>query len=247
MNARIAGDLVVVDDEVALARTVADRFVDAAAAAIATRHRFTVALAGGSTPKAAYALLASPAYRDRVEWNHVEFFFSDERCVGPDDDQSNYRMAREALLLPLAIPEANVKRMHGEDEPERAAAAYAALLRELGGETPVLDLVMLGMGPDGHTASLFPGNDPFADESLLVRAPYVEKFGSHRLTFTPRTINAARNVQIATAGIAKAEALARARTDPYDPVATPVQCVAPVDGKLTWLVDRAAAGDLEKP
>jgi 6-phosphogluconolactonase len=242
VSSRNTGTLVVVADEIALAREVADRFVTQASEAIAARGRFDVALAGGSTPKAAYALLASAEYRERVDWTHVRFYFSDERCVPPDDAESNYRMAREAMLAPLEIPDARVLRMHGEDAPERAAANYAAILRELGGEVPVLDLVMLGMGPDGHTASLFPGTDPFLDDALLVRAPLVEKFGTHRLTFTPRTINAARDVQIATAGTAKTAALATARSGAYDPTQTPIQSVAPTDGRLTWLVDRAAAG-----
>jgi 6-phosphogluconolactonase len=239
-----AGDLVVVPDAVALAREVADRFVIHASDAIAARGRFTVALAGGSTPKAAYALLASADYRDRVDWQAVRFYFSDERCVPPDDPESNYCMAREAMLAPLAIPEEHIFRMHGEDDPQRAAANYAAVLRELGGEVPALDLVMLGMGPDGHTASLFPGTDPFTDDLLLVRAPFVAKFATHRLTFTPRAINAARDIQIATAGTAKTAALALARTGAYDPVQTPIQIVTAAPGRLTWLVDRAAAGSL---
>jgi len=244
VNARTKGDLVVVTDDVALAREVADRFVKHASDAIAARGRFDVALAGGSTPKAAYALRASADYRTRIDWQRVRFYFSDERCVPPDSDESNYRMAREAMLAPLAVPESNVYRMHGEDDPQRAAADYAAVLRQLDGEVPVLDLVMLGMGPDGHTASLFPGSDPFTDDLLLVRAPFVEKFGTHRLTFTPRTINAARDVQIATAGTAKAEALAAARDGAYDPIRTPIQCVAPMGGRLTWLVDRAATASI---
>ena len=241
MSERTAGELVVVADEAALAREVADRFVRHAKDAIDARGFFYVALAGGSTPKVAYALLASDAYRAKIDWPKVRFYFSDERCVGPDDAESNYRMAHEAMLEPLAVADTQIFRMHGEDVPERAAADYAALLRDIPGDVPTFDLVMLGMGPDGHTASLFPGSDPFADEALLVRAPFVEKFDTHRLTFTPHTINAARDVQITTAGTAKAEALARARTGNYDPVRTPIQSVAPVDGRLTWLVDRAAA------
>jgi 6-phosphogluconolactonase len=236
------GELVVVADEAALAREVADRFITHASDAIAARGRFDVALAGGSTPKVAYALLASPDYRSRVDWAHVHFYFSDERCVPPNDAESNYRMARESMLAPLGIADSHVFRMHGEDEPERAAADYAAVLRGLGGDVPTLDLVMLGMGPDGHTASLFPGTDPFTDDLLLVRAPFVAKFGTHRLTFTPRTINAAREVQVTTAGTAKTAALAAARTGAYDPTTTPIQSVAPTNGRLTWLVDRLAAG-----
>ncbi len=241
MNERNTGELVVVEDETALARDVADRFVDRAEDAIRARGLFYVALAGGSTPKAAYALLATDAYFGRVEWAKIRFYFSDERCVGPDDDESNYRMADLAFLRPLAIPETQIFRMHGEDDPQRAASDYAAILRDIAGDVPAFDLIMLGMGPDGHTASLFPGSDPFADEDLLVRAPLVEKFGKHRLTFTPKIINAAREVQIATAGTAKAGALALARSQDYDPVRTPIQSVSPVSGRLTWLVDRAAA------
>jgi 6-phosphogluconolactonase len=242
MSERKPGDLVVVADESALARAVAERFVTPAREAIAARGRFDVALAGGSTPKAAYALLASDAFRGRVDWPHVHFYFSDERCVPPDHAESNYRMAREALLEPLEIPESSVWRMHGEDEPERAAADYAAILRDRVGPAAALDLVMLGMGPDGHTASLFPGTDPFADDELLVRAPYVEKFATHRLTFTPRAITSARDILIATAGPTKTEALARARGSAYDPTNTPIQCVLGTTGRLTWLVDRLAAG-----
>lgn len=238
------GELLLVDDEKALAAAVAQRFIEAAGASIASRGRFDVALAGGSTPKAAYALLASAGLRDRVAWKNVRFFFGDERCVPPGDQESNFRMAREALFDPLAIDSSRIFRMHGEDSPESAAESYADLLvRELG--PPVtFDLVMLGMGPDGHTASLFPGTSPLTDNDKLVRAPWVEKFGTFRVTLTPKVINAARLIEIATAGDQKAEALSRALQGEYDPVQTPVQIVAPEHGELTWLVDRAAASQL---
>jgi len=255
---RVPGELIVVDDENALARIVAERFVTQSAAAIAARGRFDVALAGGATPKAAYALLAGNAFRGRVDWGKVRFFFSDERCVPPDDAESNYKTAHDAMLAPLGIAPASVFRMHGEDEPVSAAAAYVEVLRTHlssraeppeGAQSrdegpPQLDLVMLGMGPDAHTASLFPGSDPFEDDDALVRAPFVPKFDTHRLTFTPRTINAARIVQIATAGPTKADALALVREGPYDPVKLPIQSVAPVEGTLVWLVDREAAAKL---
>ena len=235
------GEIVVVADATALAQAVAEFFVGAARAATAARGRFNVALAGGSTPKAAYALLVTPTLRSSVAWERVRFFFGDERCVPPDDEQSNYGMARRALLEPLHIDPAHVFRMRGEDEPESAASAYAGVLRKELGAEPRFDLITLGMGPDGHTASLFPGEDPLTDDARLVRAPYVAKFSTYRITLTPRAINGAREVAIATAGEEKAAALARALDGPRNPVECPIQIVAPRDGRLTWLADRAAA------
>ncbi|MEO6990864.1 MAG: 6-phosphogluconolactonase [Candidatus Baltobacteraceae bacterium] len=238
------GDVVVVEDALALARTVAARFAETAARATAARGRFEVALAGGSTPKAAYALLAESPYRERVDWSSVRFFFGDERCVPPDDEESNYGMVRSSLLDPLGIDGSTVFRMRGEDEPQAAADAYQTVLRAQLGADPVFDLVMLGMGPEGHTASLFPGSSPQTGGDRLVLAPFVAKVDMYRLTLAPRAINAARAVQIATAGDAKADALKAALEGPFDPNLYPVQIVRPLNGALTWLVDRAAASKL---
>jgi len=246
VSSRNVGELVVVADDVALAREVADRFVKHANEAIAARGRFDVALAGGSTPKAAYALLASAEYRERVDWTHVRFYFSDERCVPPDDAESNYRMAREAMLAPLEIPDDRVSRMHGEDAPERAAANYAAILRELGGEVPVLDLVMLGMGPDGHTASLFPGTKALEEKERWVVANWVEKFNSARITFTFPVINAASNVLFLIAGPDKADMLHEVLVSHRKEQSYPVQRVKPENGDLIWMLDRAAAERLPR-
>jgi 6-phosphogluconolactonase len=173
----------------------------------------------------------------------VRFFFGDERCVPPDHPDSNYRMVQQALFAPLGIPESTIFRMRGEDEPGAAAASYAqTLVRELGPDA-VLDLVMLGMGPDGHTASLFPGRPPDDGSGDLVQvrpAPPGVRV-SARLTIMPRVINAGREVVIATEGAAKAQTLARVIDGPYDPVTSPIQSVRPASGRLTWLVDRAAA------
>ena len=179
-----------------------------------------------------------------MDWTNVYPYFSDERCVPPDDERSNYKSAWDTLLSKVPVPESNVRRMRGEDPPARAAEAYARLLRDACGEPPRLDLVLLGMGADGHTASLFPGSDPLAEDAALVRAPFVGQAQMYRLTMTPRVINAARLVVIATEGFAKAEALARVREGAYDPRTLPIQIVAPTDGRLLWLVDRAAASKL---
>lgn len=240
-------NLVVVADEASLARTVAEHVVARGNASLGDRGTFFVSLAGGSTPKAAYALLAT-VYRDALDWSRVRFFFGDERCVPPDDDDSNYKMANARLFEPLGIPESNVFRMRGEDDPAAAAAAYAETLRnevpKNSAGTPAFDLVMLGLGPDGHTASLFPGSDPFADDDLLVRAPFVEKFGTHRITLTPRVLNAASEIDVATAGPTKTAALAAVLEGAYDPSHLPAQALDPTPGRLSWLVDTAAAAGL---
>ena len=234
--------LIIVDDAAAVAHAVAETVVEESNRAIAARGLFALALAGGSTPKAAYALLASPAFRDRVAWSNTRVFFGDERCVPPDDDRSNYHMAAHAFLNSVPIPPENIHRMRGEDDPPTAARAYAAELQATLGDTPTFDLMLLGMGPDGHTASLFPGSDPTTDDEALVRAVYVDKLESHRLTLTPRVINASRCIVVATEGIAKAPALYAVLRGPHDPTVHPIQIVRP-NGVLNWIVDRAAAAE----
>jgi 6-phosphogluconolactonase len=241
---RVSGDLNVLDTPQLVAAAVADAFVSDAKTAIAEHGIFFVALAGGSTPKTAYQLLAQPPRRDLVDWPHVHVFFGDERCVPPGSDESNYKMASDAMLHNVAIPKQNVHRMHGEDDPARAAAQYATLLVEMLGKPPRFDLIMLGMGADGHTASLFPGTDPHVDEGQFVRAVYVEKLSAHRVTLTPLVINSARHVLVATEGLPKAPALYAVLKGPYDPRVHPIQVVAPVQGRLSWYVDRAAAAEL---
>jgi len=238
---RAAGDLRVFETPQDLAEGVADAFATLAQDAIGKRGSFAVALAGGTTPKAAYALLGREPYASQIDWPHVQIFFGDERCVSPDDAESNYNMARTAFLSSVRVPADNVHRMHGEDDPAQAARDYAETLIEFLGPDTRFDLLMLGMGPDGHTASLFPGSDPRTDEAQLVRAVWVQKMQTHRITLTPAVINRARHVIIATEGAAKAQMLHTVRGSEYDPVRYPVQIVKPDDGVLEWFVDRAAA------
>lgn len=241
MNERNCGELRVYETPGELEGALADLFLRDANEAIRERGVFHVALAGGRTPQAAYALLAGDGRRDAIDWQRVLVYFGDERCVPPESDDSNYKMAFDALLSKVPIPAQNVHRMHGEDDPARAARAYAQLLVETMGEKPRFDLIFLGMGADSHTASLFPRADPIADNEQLVRAVYVEKLGADRITLTPRVINNARHVAIALEGSEKAPALKAVRDGPYDPVTYPAQIVRPKDGTLTWLVDKAAA------
>jgi len=236
----------ILEDESALAAAAADRFVSIVESTLRFRQHADVALAGGSTPRAMNALLASLQLRSSVAWKRVRFFFGDERTVGPDDAESNYHMTRETLFEPLGIPEANIFRMHGEDEPHAAAAAYAAILERELGARPRFDLLYLGMGPDGHTASLFPGTLGSVDDTQLVVANWVEKFSTWRITLTPHVINDAAHVVITTGGEAKADALHHVFDGPHEPDVYPVQLVAPVDGELHWIIDEQAAAKLER-
>jgi len=230
------GDVYVYEDADEVAREAADAFVGLVAGVLADRALARVALAGGSTPKAMYRLLASEALRDRVDWRRVEIFFGDERCVPPDHPDSNYRMAREALLDHVPLGADRVHRIAGERPPAEAAAQYQQKLAALG-DPPRLDLVLLGMGPDGHTASLFPGTPVLGETRALAAAVFVEKFASWRVTLTAPVLSAAAHVMITTVGAEKAEALATALAGPAG--AVPIDLVRAIDQR--WLVDRAAA------
>ncbi len=238
----MSSEVRVYPDAAAVAHALAELFVESAKDAVAKRGMFSVALAGGTTPKAAYQLLGAPPLSNALDWSKVQVFFGDERCVPPEDDRSNYKMAHGAFLEPAGIPAANVHRMRGEEDPETAAAQYRQELLDVLGERPRFDLVMLGMGNDGHTASLFPGADPLTADDKLVRAVYSESQKQWRVTLTPRAINAARRVVFAVEGAAKAQTLALVREGPRNPTQFPSQIVSPDQGALIWLVDRAAAG-----
>jgi 6-phosphogluconolactonase len=231
----------------------AEFIADLAVGSIAARGRFTMALAGGSTPRPVYAKLAEPACANRIDWNKVQVFFGDERCVPPEDPRSNYQMARAALLDHVPLPAANIYRMHGEEPPVQAALLYEAELRAcFGGNAAAgqsradgFDLVLLGMGDNGHTASIFPGLAAVTEPTRWVLAQYVEVMEMWRVTLTPPVINAARHVAFLVSGAGKAEMLRRVLEGPYDPVVLPSQVIRPTGGDLHWLVDEAAAALLK--
>lgn len=233
-------------DSVEISRRAAEMFTGIAREAIAERGRFDVALSGGTTPRMTYELLASEEYSTRVDWPLVHFFWSDERCVPPGNEQSNYLLAAEAMLNHLPIEPEQIHRMHGEDEAKQAAAAYEAELRtHFRSDEPRFDLIYLGMGDDGHTASLFPGSAAIEDRDHMIAAPFVEKFQTHRLTMTLRTINAAAQVIFLTAGAAKANVLREVLRDgETEARPLPARLVRPTSGDLLWLVDEAAAAKL---
>jgi 6-phosphogluconolactonase len=231
-----------------LFHAAAEEFVRAARTAIGAQGRFTVALSGGSTPKALYSLLASN-YADFV-WNRVFLFFGDERHVPPTDPESNYRMVNESLLTKIAIPAENVFRVAAENpDADAAALDYETRLRRFfeirPGEFPRFDLILLGMGPDGHTASLFPDSAALDEQSRLVVANWVAKFNTHRITFTFPVLNRAAEVMFMASGADKAEMLRQVLEGKSTPP-LPSQRVQPSDGKLLWMLDEAAAAKLTR-
>ena len=233
-------------DSAPLAHRAAQEFVNVAVNAVAKHGSFTIALAGGSTPKILYSLLVDdPAFRSKLPWDKIHLFFGDDRHAGPDDKDSNYRMAYEAMLSKVAIPANHIYRIAAEKEAQQAADEYEATLRtafQLSEDTlPRFDLVLLGMGPDGHTASLFPGTSAVHESKRLVAAPWVEKFNTFRITLTPPVLCNAAYVVFAAGGVDKTETLQHVLQGPYQPDLYPSQVIRPTHGTLLWLVDKAAA------
>ena len=241
-----AGDIRILENAEEVAHAAADSFTDIAGAVISAEGRFSVALAGGSTPRRTYELLASPEYRNRIAWQQVHIFFGDERCVPSTHADSNYRMAYEALLSRLPIPEQNVHRMIGEGDAHANASLYESELQTFFDDAPWprFNLVLLGMGDDGHTASLFPGTDALNETKAWVVANWVEKLKTYRITLTAPAINHAANIIFLVAGAGKVQPLAEVLRGPRDPLRLPAQLIQPVDGSLLWLVDKAAAARL---
>jgi 6-phosphogluconolactonase len=245
----IQSERIVLPDPAALAERVAQQFIDLAQETITVRGRFGVALAGGSTPRRMYELLAQPPYRDQVDWSNIHIFWSDERYVPPNDPESNFQMASEALLAHVPIPAAHIYPMPTiGSTPEAAAQSYANTLDDFfEGDPPRCDLILLGMGPDGHTASLFPGKpEVTADSDALVIPVYDSpKPPPTRLSFTLRLINATANVSIFVTGADKAATVRAVLEGPDDSAQLPIQGVRPHTGALTWFLDAAAAQQLQ--
>ena len=218
--------------------------------AAATRGIARIAISGGSTPKAIFQLLADPSgpFLNTVPWDKLQIYWVDERCVGPDDPESNYGVCRDLLLSKVPIPSANVFRMEGELDPEEAAARYESTLRNTmkleGAESPAFDLVTLGMGPDGHTASLFPHTAALDEIGRLVVANHVAQKDTWRITLTWPVINQAAEVVFLVDGASKTDVLAEVLTGPRDIERLPSQLIRPSNGKLLFLLDEAAAAKL---
>ena len=214
-----------------LAQGAAEHFV-----AIAQKDFFTVALSGGSTPKILYQLLADEPFRTQVPWSSTHFYWSDERHVPPDHPDSNYRMAHEAMLSRVPVPESNVHRIRSENpSAEQAADEYEKIV------VPRLDLILLGLGPDGHTASIFPGSEVLHETKRLVAAPWVEKLNAYRITMTLPLLNNGASILFLVSGKEKAGIVKEVLEGPKK---YPAQFVQPTNGELIWMLDKDAASDL---
>lgn len=210
------------------------------------RDRFAVALSGGSTPRRLHRLLASEEYRERISWPHWRVFWGDERAVRPDHDESNYRMARETLLDHVALSQAHVHRITTELDPARAAYEYEQTIRQaLDGGPPVFDLILLGMGDDGHTASLFPGTEALQEDRRIVAADWVPHLDAHRITFTLPLINRAAAVAFLVEGAHKSKMVRRVLRPGPGEEPLPASLVQPVSGDLHWFLDSTAAAHLD--
>ena len=231
-----------------LSRTAANIFVEQASQSIAERNRFLVALNGGSTPTRLFELLATD-YREKIDWNKVHVFWGDERCVPPDDSGSSYGQARDILLSHVLIPDSNIHRIQGELGPSEASKDYALTLNGFASpplEWPRFDLVYLGMGEDGHTASLFPGSPVDVIELTMPVTAHYQDRPANRVTLTPIVFNEARMIVFMATGEKKAVTLAEVLSERYNPALYPAQRIDPENGKLIWLVDENAASELPK-
>jgi 6-phosphogluconolactonase len=235
----------------ALSRAAALRFTELARERVQQGRVFAAALSGGSTPRTFLEILANPEFSQRIQWESVHLFQVDERCVPPEDLQSNYRMIRGSLLRTVPGAAENFHRMKAErDDRDSASAEYEEEIRKIlapvKGSLPRFDLVFLGLGPDGHTASLFPGSAALAETGKWVSPNYVEKLQMHRLTLTYPVLSAAAEVLFLAAGSDKAEILRQVLEGPRDPQRLPAQGVQPAEGSVTWYLDRPAAQLLRK-
>lgn len=247
MTASLKVEYFVEPDAAALARHAARHFTEMAEEAVAVRGHARIAISGGSTPKAAFQLLGDPAqpFRARMPWERIDLYWVDERCVPPDNADSNYRMTREALLDHAPLRPEQIHRMEGELEPDAAAARYESALRNgfrlEGAEAPTFDLIALGMGPDGHTASLFPHTEALHELGRLAVANHVQNKDAWRVTLTWPVINHGRSVFFLIGGADKAAILREVFLGPRDPERLPSQLIRPAGGILTLILDKAAA------
>lgn len=230
-----------------LNKAAAAFIIEAAEKAIAARGRFIISLSGGQTPAGLYKLLASTLYKTKLQWKNIYIFWGDERCVPLDDERNNAYQAKKILLDKIEIPAENIHRIHTNLAPEKAAAEYE---REMNiffkGDEQQFDLILLGLGDNGHTASIFPGTDLVKEKAKGIRAVYVAEENKYRVSMTAPLINLAHNILFLVTGIAKAATLQKVLTGPYLPDNYPAQLIKSATGSLTWFTDEDAASLLKK-
>jgi 6-phosphogluconolactonase len=232
----------------ALSVRAAAIFVNAARNSIATGGRFAVAISGGSTPRKLYMLLGSDTYRCQVDWQHIHLFWADERCVPKEDEASNFRTAFDTLLSKVAFPDKNIHRIKGEEAPDKAARDYEEAIRRFFGESekPRFNLLILGMGEDGHTASLFPGSKSLEETVRLALPVYLEEPRKNRITLTLPVLNNADQILFLVSGPSKAAVLSEILEEGDKRKGFPAGMIRPSHGNTTWLIDREAAGRLKR-
>jgi 6-phosphogluconolactonase len=239
--------VLIYNDKESLFSDLAEYILKIGNEAIRERGRFNFVLTGGSSPKTLYQALAT-TYRDRLDWNQVYFFFGDERDVSPENESYNGLMARNAILDPLGIAADHIFYVNTRLNPQEAAEDYSnAITAHFRGETPAFDLILLGMGDEAHTASMFPDTDILTNEAATVAAVYVEKLSANRISFTAPLINLANNVAFLVFGSGKAEAVKQViEPEERNPMLYPAQLIQPIEGSLTWFLDEDAAALLTK-
>ncbi len=223
-------------------KEVAEFIIDIAHKAIEERGRFSIALSGGNTPNQLYTLLGTDEYKEKMPWKHSFVFWGDERCVALDDKLNNAHVAVTLLLDKVHVPWLNIFTIPVNLQPDEAAIQYEQTIRNyFNNETPAFDLILLGLGENAHTASLFPGTEVLQEQTHLVKAVYVDEQKMFRVTMTAPLINLAHNIAFLVTGQSKAEVLKTIFTEPYQPEKYPAQLIKPVNGKLYWFADKAAA------
>jgi 6-phosphogluconolactonase len=234
-------ELHIVDEIESLLSAMAEFFLKTSDEAIRDRGRFIAALSGGNSPKGLYTMLASDKFRERITWNRILFFFSDERFVPSDDPQSNFRMVKENLFDPLAIPEHQVFPVNTRIDPSASAEAYAESIRKQLGDGSRFDLILLGLGDDGHTASLFPHAGVLNEKQSLVKAVDAKEMNQVRITFTAPLINRAAVIAFLAYGLSKADAVYHSLRGPLDPQEYPAQLIHSRLAKIHWFLDTESA------
>jgi 6-phosphogluconolactonase len=239
----------ILPDLEALSREAGALLVELANDSIASKGRFVVALSGGVTPRRMYSLLGGTPFRDQVDWGHVHFFWTDERCVPEGDEASNFKRADDLFLSKVLVPKENIHRMKGEEEPAKAAEDYEREIREFFGKPgyPNFDLVLLGLGEDGHTASLFPESESLHEKRKLVIPIYLKRPSLNRITLSLPVLNSAKDVLFLVAGESKVPIIRKVLGEGGHKESYPAGLIQPVNGKVTWLIDQEAASKLITP
>jgi len=242
--ANVKPDVRIFENLDSLSQAAAKLFIETSAQAILQRGQFLVALSGGNTPTELYKLLAQSPYQEQIDWPRVHMFWGDERCVPIEDSENSYRQAYDALLSHVPIPAENIHRVKSNLEPAEAAKDYANVLKKFASpplDWPRFDLVLLGMGEDGHTASLFPGSEMNVTSPTLAVAAQYQDRPANRVTLTPLVFNSARRIIFLVSGESKAQTLANVLYGGYHPEQLPAQRIRPIDGELIWMMDKLAA------